>query len=168
MTTFTIAGAARALGTSRASVQRAIRAGKLSATTNEKGERVIDLGELIRVFGPLKAADQPEPIARSATVQPDPGGEQVSSAVLVDLLREQLQDARDLLRDTREQQARLMTLLEAEQAARRELEQKLLPAPTPQPELPRRHHRLWTLLIILVAAIAALVWTRGSAWWLLD
>jgi ferric-dicitrate binding protein FerR (iron transport regulator) len=49
-------------------------------------------------------------------------------------------------------------VLEAEQQARRDLEQKLLPPP-------RRHHRLGLLLAILALAIAALVWTRTSTYW---
>jgi len=55
-------------------------------------------------------------------------------------------------------------LNDLKRAARRDLEQKLLPPP--QPDLPpRRHHRLWLLLAILALAIAALVWTRTSAYW---
>jgi len=61
MTTFSIAAAARAVGTSRTSIQRAIKSGRLSATTNDLGERVIDLAELLRVFGPLKGNGQDGP-----------------------------------------------------------------------------------------------------------
>ena len=59
MAQFTIAGAARAAGVGRATIQRALKAGRLSATTNEQGERVIDLTELLRVFGPLQQIEQP-------------------------------------------------------------------------------------------------------------
>jgi ferric-dicitrate binding protein FerR (iron transport regulator) len=80
--------------------------------------------------------------------------------MLVDVLREQLQQAH-------EEKTRLLSLLEAEQQARRDLEQKLLPPP--QPDLPpRRHRRLWLLLAILALAVAALVWTRTGAYWPLD
>jgi len=48
MAQFTIAGAARAAGVGRATIQRALKAGRLSATTNEQGERVIDMAELLR------------------------------------------------------------------------------------------------------------------------
>jgi ferric-dicitrate binding protein FerR (iron transport regulator) len=57
---------------------------------------------------------------------------------------------------------RLLALLESESAARRDLELKLLPPPEPPP---RRHHRLLLLLAILALAVAALVWTRTSAYW---
>ena len=164
MAQFTIAGAARAAGVGRATIQRALKAGRLSATTNEQGERVIDMAELLRVFGPLKQGEQP---ASSITSQLDTGGEQGLSAVLVEVLREQLRKAEEREQQAQQEKARLLSLLEAEQQARRDLEQKLLPPPPPhQPELPpRRHHRLWLLLAILALAIAALVWTRTSAYW---
>ena len=73
MAQFTIAGAARAAGVGRATIQRALKAGRLSVTTNEQGERVIDMAELLRVFGPLKQGEQP---ASSITSQLDTGGEQ--------------------------------------------------------------------------------------------
>ncbi len=166
MAQFTIAGAARAAGVGRATIQRALKAGRLSATTNEQGERVIDMTELLRVFGPLKQSEQP---ASSITSQLDTGGEQGLSAVLVEVLREQLRKAEEREQQAQQEKARLMALLEAEQQARRDLEQKLLPPPPPpQPEPeppPRRHHRLGLLLVILALAIAALVWTRTSAYW---
>ena len=161
MAQFTIAGAARAAGVGRATIQRALKSGRLSATTNEQGERVIDLTELLRVFGPLKQSEQP---ASSITSQLDTGGEQGLSAVLVEVLREQLRKAEEREQQVQQEKTRLLSLLEAEQQARRDLEQKLLPPP--QPDLPpRRHHRLGLLLAILALAIAALVWTRTSAYW---
>ena len=144
MATFTISGAARAVGTSRGTIQRAIKSGRLSATTNEQGERVIDLSELLRVFGPLKTTEQGEQAASNAVVQRDTGGEQVSNA---DLLA--------LLKAAQERETRLLSLLEAEQQARRELETKLLPAPRPTPT---DKGRLWTLLVFLAAALAFAGW----------
>ena len=165
MAQFTIAGAARAAGVGRATIQRALKAGRLSATTNEQGERVIDMAELLRVFGPLKQGEQP---ASSIMSQLDTGGEQGLSAVLVEVLREQLRKAEEREQQVQQEKARLLALLEAEQQARRDLEQKLLPPPPPpqpEPPPPRRHHRLWLLLAILALAVAALVWTRTSAYW---
>ena len=159
MAQFTIAGAARAAGVGRATIQRALKSGRLSATTNEQGERVIDLTELLRVFGPLKQGEQP---ASSITSRLDTGGEQGLSAVLVEVLREQLRKAEEREQQAHEEKTRLLSLLEAEQQARRDLEQKLLPPPPPPP---RRHHRLWLLLAILALAVATLVWTRTSAYW---
>lgn len=53
--------AARAWGMSRATIQRHIAAGKLSATRDGDGKYVLDPAELQRVYGPPKA-DPMEPI----------------------------------------------------------------------------------------------------------
>jgi hypothetical protein len=170
MTILTISAAAHAAGIDRRTLQRAIKSGRLSATTNAAGERGIDLAELIRAFGPLREMPQDTPLGQDAAVSQDvPGG--AAGAALVEALRDQVRQAQEQLRQAheREQQVqqektRLLSLLEAEQQARRDLEQKLLLPP--QPDLPpRRHHRLWLLLAILALAIAALVWTRTSAYW---
>jgi hypothetical protein len=172
MTILTISAAAHAAGIDRRTLQRAIKSGRLSATANAAGERGIDLAELIRVFGPLREMPQEPPQGQSAAMSQDaPGG--AAGAALVEALRDQVRQAQEQLRQAyeREQQAqqekaRLLALLEAEQQARRDLEMKLLPAPPPpQPDPPRRHYRVWLLLVILALAVAALVWTRTSAYW---
>ena len=153
MAQFTIAGAARVASVGRATIQRALKSGRLSATTNEQGERVIDLAELLRVFGPLRQGEQP---ASNIASQLDTGGEQGSSAVLVEVLREQLRKAEEREQQVQQEKTRLLSLLEAEQVARRELETKLLPAPRPAPT---GKFRLWTLAILLLVALAGLVVT---------
>ena len=52
--------------------------------------------------------------------------------------------------------------LSAEEAARRELEIKLLPAPAPK-LTPPSHRRAWLLLILLVAALAFAGWRWRDA-----
>ena len=167
-----ISAAATAAGIDRRTLQRAIKSGRISATVDAAGERGIDVAELIRVFGPLRETPPETPQRQDAALSQDaPGG--AAGAALVDSLRDQVRQAQEQLRQAyeREQQAqqekaRLLALLEAEQQARRELEMKLLPAPPPpQSEPPRRHYRVWLLLAILALAIAALVWTRTSAYW---
>ena len=64
---------------------------------------------------------------------------------LLELLQAQLQDARD-------REARLLAMLEAEQQARRELEQKLLLAP-PRPSS-FENGRLGVLLVLFALALA--------------
>ena len=155
MAQFTLAGAARAARVGRATIQRALKSGRLSATTNEQGERVIDLTELLRVFGPLKQSEQP---ASSIASPLDTGGEQGLSAVLVEVLREQLRKAEEREQQAQQEKARLLSLLEAEQQARRELETKRLPAP--RPALTGKG-RLWALLVLLAAATLAFA---GSHW----
>ena len=114
--------------------------------TDAAGGRCIDLSELLRVFGPLQATQQRE----GAALLQDTAGERAPPDTLLELLQAQLRDARD-------REARLLTMLEAEQQARRELEQKLLPAP-PNPSS-FKSGRLGVLLVLfaLVLAIAAAV-----------
>lgn len=154
MPTFNISAAARAVGTSRASIQRAIKSGRLSATTNEQGERVIDLSELLRVFGPLKQGEQASMDASMDGEQRDTPSIAVHEQVLIEVLREHLDDAREQLQQAQQEKARLLSMLEVEQAARRELETKLLPAPRP---VPAGKARLWTLVGVLLVALAGLV-----------
>ena len=163
MTTFNITSAARAAGVGRASVWRAIKSGRLSATTNERGERVIDLAELLRVFGPLKSDGQPETLASAQDEQAETlssGAGAVPAVMLIETLREQLDDARGREQALIAERDRLLTMLEGEQAARRDLETKLLPAPAPKPT-PPSHRRVWLLLILLVAVLAFAGWR----WW---
>lgn len=87
---------------------------------------------------------------------PDSGGEQATRSVLVEHLRDQLKDARERIRSMQEQRNRLMALLATEQAARAALEQRLLPAPTRTP--PASRVGLWTLAILLLAALALAGW----------
>jgi len=164
MTILSISAAANAAGIDRRTLQRAIKSGRLSATVNAAGERGIDIAELIRAFGPLQGMPQGTPQGQDAAVSQDaPGG--AAGAALIEALRDQVRQAQEQLRQAhdREQQAqeekaRLLTLLEVEQAARRELETKLLPAPAPPNPVPPKRIRPWLLLILLVALLAFAGW----------
>ena len=147
MTTFSISAAARAAGVSRTTLQRAIKSGRLSTITNAAGGCCIDLSELLRAFGPLQATQQGE----GAALLQDAAGGRASPDTLLELLQAQLRDARD-------REARLLTMLEAEQQARRELEQKLLPAPLKPSSF--KSGRLGVLLVLLVLMIAAAVFLQ--------
>jgi hypothetical protein len=158
--------AARETGKSKSVISNALKSGRLSGVRNGKGEWEIDPSELFRVFSPQNGPEngKKNDLERFSTPE----------NTLVELLKEQLQNAKEREqqalereREGREREARLLALLESESAARRDLEQKLLPPPPPpQPEPPpRRHHRLGLLLAILALAVAALVWTRTSAYW---
>jgi cytochrome c-type biogenesis protein CcmH/NrfG len=62
-------------------------------------------------------------------------------------------DAREQLRESRQEKARLLALLETEQQARRDLETKLLPSPRPTGRV-----RPWVLLALLLALLAFAGW----------
>ena len=78
----------------------------------------------------------------------DAAGGRASPDTPLELLRAQLRDAKD-------REARLLAMLEAEQQARRELEQKLLPAP-PKPSS-FGNGRLGVLLVLFALALAIAV-----------
>ncbi len=78
----------------------------------------------------------------------------------------------DQLRQAREREMRLLAMLENEQQARRDLEYKahqslqLKPPPSSKLE-PRRYRGLWIALpLILVAASAAVAWSKFGTTWL--
>jgi len=121
MTILSISAAAETAGIDRRTIQRAIKTGRMSATVNAAGDRGVDLAELIRTFGPLRKA--PPQAGNAAMSQP------VTDTVLVEVLRDQVRQAQEQLRQAAEREQRLMLMLESEQTARRELEIKLLAAP---------------------------------------
>jgi hypothetical protein len=157
MTVLSIRAAATAAGVDRRTIQRAIQAGRLSATTTASGERGVDLSELIRVFGELRQAPPSDATPLSHSAAPDAAPQ----FDLVSVLREQIQQAQerenrtwDQLQQAQHEKARLLAMLEAEQQARRDLETKLLPAPKPART---GMVRVWALVIVLLVALAALV-----------
>ena len=152
-----ISEAARAAGINRRTLQRAIQTGRLSATVDAAGGRGVDLAELIHTFGPLKEAPQETPRGPDAVMSHETAPHHVSETALVEVLREQLQQAQ-------QEKDRLMSLLEtaqqvlqAEQQARRELEQKLLPAPPNPSSFGNGRLGVSLVLFALALAIAAAV-----------
>ena len=148
-----LTAASRAAGVNRSTIVRALKSGRLSATTNDAGERCIDTTELMRVFGPLKADAQVDAQALPTHA--------IGDETLVEVLREQLHLSHEREQQAQLEKARLLAMLETEQQARRELEQCLLPAPasslpTPKPTRPGTA-RLWILLAILLTAIVTAV-----------
>lgn len=123
-----ISAAALAAGIDRRTLQRAIKAGRVSATVDAAGRRGVDTSELLRVYGPLPGSPQALPQGQGAAL---PQSAPVASVVteLVDVLRQQVRQLEAQLHQSQERETRLLTMLEVEQQARRDLEVKLLPAP---------------------------------------
>ena len=166
MALLNLTAASRAVGVNRSTIARALKAGRLSATTNEEGERCIDTAELMRVFGTLKTDAQGDAPANAYLLHRhaigDAQGDAQGQDALIEVLQEQLRQSNEREREGRERETRLLAMLEGEQAARRELETKLLPAPAPPPKpAPPSHRRVWLLLILLVAVLAFAGWR----WW---
>jgi cytochrome c-type biogenesis protein CcmH/NrfG len=157
MALLNLTAASRTVGVNRSTIARAIKSGRLSASTDDAGERCIDTAELLRVFGPLKDTAY-------ADAHPLPMHAPGSDALLVEVLREQLRYAQDREQQAQAEKVRLLTLLEVEQQTRRELEVKLLPAPSPKP---RGNPRLFLWIILLLASVALLaawVWPEWLTW----
>lgn len=150
MALLNLTAAAQAAGVNRSTVARALKNGRLSATNNEMGERCIDTAELMRVFGPLKADAQANahPLSMQA----------IGVDALVEVLQEQLRHATEREQQGRERELRLLAMLEVEQAARRDMEQKLLPPPPPP-----RSARLMILLIGLGLSLLALLIAQSAS-----
>ena len=121
-----ISAAARAAGKDRGTINRYIKSGRLSSSKDSAGCTVIETAELLRVFGELKgdgtvySEDAPALPAANSSVQ------HILEATL-ELVKQQLHAAQD-------REVRLLALLEQEQQARREMEQRLLPPPQPTKE----------------------------------
>lgn len=90
-----VSEAARLAGTSRTELYRKMKSGKLSFSTDEKGDRRIDTSELFRVYGKLvtqvtqPVASEPATMVHVGTVDVAPDG-----GDLVAVLKAQLEAAR--------------------------------------------------------------------------
>lgn len=155
MALLNLTAASRAAGVNRSTIVRALKSGRLSATTSDAGERCIDTAELMRAFGALKgdAYADAQVVPMHTTGDAHPVAQ--NQPALLEVLQEQLQQAHEREREGREREARLLAMLEAEQTARRDLETKLLPAPRPTPT---GKVRVWILLAVLAAVLVFAGW----------
>ena len=98
MALLSISAAARAAGVDRATIHRALKSGKLSATTDDTGARAVDTAELARVF-PLRGTG--EPVTVTAPTGPGVLEQARQAEELVAVLRERvrgLEEQRELYR----------------------------------------------------------------------
>jgi hypothetical protein len=102
----TLGQAARLTGTSKTTLTRAIKAGRLSAKKNADGSYGIDPAELSRVYTVTpETSDATVTVAHHATGQRDPGatGETPALKAEIEGLRAQLALMRDQLDDVKTQ-----------------------------------------------------------------
>ncbi len=114
-----LGAAARLVGTSKSTLTRAVRSGRLSATRDDAGSYRINVAELTRVY-PVAQPREPVAVAHHATPTPDPQ---------VAVLETELRGLRELLAEVRESRDGLARQVERLTAA--------LPAPAPAPVLRR-------------------------------
>lgn len=149
MALLSISAAARAAGVDRATVHRALKSGRLSATTDDTGARAVDTAELARVF-PLRATG--EPVTVAAPTGPGVLEQARQADELVAVLRERvrgLEEQRELYRQQ----------LQAAQAAMADMTFRL---PPPAAAQVLQAEPIWPVVVALTLAVAAagavLVW----------
>lgn len=93
----TISQAAQLYGKARSTIHRAIEAGRLSCTVRGDGVRVIDLAELIRLWG--EPTNRPPETQQNAIAQDDP----TQQALIAELraLRNEVRGLREEVRELR-------------------------------------------------------------------
>lgn len=105
-----VVAAANAAGVSRSTINRYLKSGKLSATTDRDGARVIDTAELARVFGDL------QPAATSRNGRKKPSQQPPATVALLEqqvaALERENATLRRELDAARDEKARLLALVE--------------------------------------------------------
>lgn len=96
---FTLQQAATATGKAKSTLQRAIKAGKLSASRNSDGSYCIDSSELLRVY-PLHAPGSAPP-AMKQLATPERNDETDLLRLKIELLQIQLEQAKETTNDLR-------------------------------------------------------------------
>lgn len=129
MAKLNISQAATATGKSRKTIERAVKSGTLSATKNVVGTYDIDVSELLRVYGELsnngKVLSYDMDTTKHATMSHDVLGQ-------IEDLKDKLRQAEARAKKAESQAEWALRQFEQEQAERRELSHRLLPAPTPE------------------------------------
>lgn len=131
-----ISEAARAVKRSRGTIRRYLKNGRLSGTADGTGNLKIDTSELFRVFGELKSSGTPCDTPMTVPFEHH-------DTVSVEMLQEQLKAAQEREKSALERENRLIAMLEQEQQARRELEQRILALPEGKPKKPGFFARLF-------------------------
>ena len=138
MALLSISAAARAAGVDRATIHRALKSGRLSATVDDTGARAIDTAELRRVF-PLRSTG--DPVTVGVLEQARQADELV--AVLQERIRG-LEEQRELYRQQ----------LQAAQAA---MENMTFRLPPPAPQV-LQAEPVWPVVLVLVMTTGAALW----------
>ena len=87
MAKISISEAARLTGKSRTTLHRLIKTGELSTCHGARNARLVDVSELIRVFGPLEHRSS-EQVAAQVSEHPDTGISPQSEQVIAQLRQE--------------------------------------------------------------------------------
>src|SRR4051794_18135478 len=111
---YTLGTAAKATGRGKATIYRAIKSGKISATRQEDGSYTIDPAELHRVFEPVSIGTVSSPVSNEGVRQSEtPSGTAETTPLVLRnaQLEAELSGLRELLRHHREQSETLARTL---------------------------------------------------------
>jgi hypothetical protein len=118
---YTLGQAAKASGRSKATIHRAVKAGRLSGARSATGGWLIDPAELHRVYPPSVSGDGLGDGQRDTTQPLANGSDRVGERVDVALLRERITEQAETIRDLRERLDRADERVAAEVEERRRL-----------------------------------------------
>jgi len=103
MAKLTIGRMAKLYGLHRSTLHEAVAKGRVTAGLDGKGQKVIDLSEMIRVYGePGNASLQPQTLDPTLTPYTSPTPENTSLQIALQPLLEELQLLRSEIHDLRE------------------------------------------------------------------
>lgn len=108
MPQLTIGRMANLYGLHRSTLYEAVDKGRITAAVNGKGQKVLDLSEMIRVYG--EPPGQPSSPLHNPTSQPDDLPDTPNVIEKFDALLEIVKEQRDELRQLREEVAQLRRL----------------------------------------------------------
>lgn len=108
MPQLTIGRMANLYGLHRSTLYEAVGKGRVTAAVNGKGQKVIDLSEMIRVYG--EPPSQESSLLENPTPQPDTLPDTPNILEKFDALLEVVKEQRDELRQLREEVAQLRRL----------------------------------------------------------
>lgn len=147
-TQLTVSDAAAHVGVTRQTIFKQIKAGKLSATTNRKGHKQINVVELMRVYGELQS---PEQVAQSRVNRPHQLAPATATGALqleleraklmlerkdfeLEQMRVRVEELRERERENKDEKQQLLTIIERQTlllAAPKPARPKATPAPAP-------------------------------------
>lgn len=109
-TKLTIKEAVERIPVSESSLRRAIKTGEISSEKDNRGRRLIDTSELIRVYGELSDASVNSEAMNT-----------VDTSKIIDLLTEQVGDLKEQITELKSEKTKLYEMLSTEQEKTRQL-----------------------------------------------
>ena len=100
--------AAKAAGIGRTTLYNHIKQGKISCEVNEKDKKVIDVTELIRVYGELQ---KPETLPEHSDERQSEHGGTVETPEIVQVMQDRVRDLEERVEELKQDKRDLLTIL---------------------------------------------------------